>query len=342
MAGSQTPSNLGQSIFDYIEKQSAKSSIFYNFQYAANSADSSSVLRPYCSVSNLQLWDYFLAEELSHGPPYDLEIVAMDLAQAEEARVTEGPNSSMTPSSHRRTVTTGYDSVLLREPDLFTFMLDEIHRTETELGHLPQKWKLLWDRMEPAAQDFPSSRQELSNVQMARAHARDVHKRSTMDILLKGRIPTAMSGGAGSGVGMEVVAQVYSNPHRFDKYNYTTPTSCDYCSHILWGIVKTGMRCTDCGYNCHEKCIDHVPKHCSKYRTSVGPDGAGSSTPAAVRPGSVDVSSVGSSVSPLTNSSHQYYDQFSSNIAENRTHEGYLYKRREQYSKAGQVGSTIN
>ena len=59
----------------------------------------------------------------------------------------------------------------------------------------------------------------------------------------------------------------------------------------------------------------------------MGPDGAGSSTPAAVRPGSVDVSSVASSVSPLTTSSHQYYDQFSSNIAENRTHEGYLFKR---------------
>lgn len=26
-------------------------------------------------------------------------------------------------------------------------------------------------------------------------------------------------------------------------------------------------------------------------------------------------------------SSQQYYDQFSSNVAENRTHEGYLYKR---------------
>lgn len=25
--------------------------------------------------------------------------------------------------------------------------------------------------------------------------------------------------------------------------------------------------------------------------------------------------------------SSQYYDQFSSNVAENRTHEGYLYKR---------------
>ena len=31
--------------------------------------------------------------------------------------------------------------------------------------------------------------------------------------------------------------------------------------------------------------------------------------------------------STLQTSSQQYYEQFSSNVAENRTHEGYLYKR---------------
>ena len=118
---------------------------------------------------------------------------------------------------------------------------------------------------------------------------------------------------------------MYSNPHRFETYNYGTPTSCDYCSHVLWGIVKTGQRCSDCGYNCHEKCIDHVPKHCAKYNRSsaAGGSSSGASTaPTAPRPGSVDVTSVASSSSPHTSSSHQYYDQFSSNIAENRTHEG--------------------
>ena len=64
----------------------------------------------------------------------------MDLAQEEEARVTEGPTSSSPPVSLRRTITTGYDGVLLQEPDLFTYLLDEIRRIETELGHLPQKW----------------------------------------------------------------------------------------------------------------------------------------------------------------------------------------------------------
>lgn len=34
-----------------------------------------------------------------------------------------------------------------------------------------------------------------------------------------------------------------------------------------------------------------------------------------------------SGVTSLQTTSHQYYEQFSSNVAENRTHEGYLWKR---------------
>ena len=26
------------------------------------------------------------------------------------------------------------------------------------------------------------------------------------------------------------------------------------------------MHCTECGYNCHEKCVQHVPKNCCKVR----------------------------------------------------------------------------
>lgn len=33
-------------------------------------------------------------------------------------------------------------------PDAFTYLLEEIHKLETDLGHLPQKWKILWDQLE--------------------------------------------------------------------------------------------------------------------------------------------------------------------------------------------------
>lgn len=26
------------------------------------------------------------------------------------------------------------------------------------------------------------------------------------------------------------------------------------------------MRCIDCGYSCHEKCMENVPKNCTKYK----------------------------------------------------------------------------
>ena len=54
--------------------------------------------------------------------------------------------------------------------------------------------------------------------------------------------------------------------HRFEKYNYTAPASCDFCSGLVWG-PRTGVRCADCGYNCHEKCRENASKTCAaKYK----------------------------------------------------------------------------
>ena len=47
-------------------------------------------------------------------------------------------------------------------PDAFTHLLEEVHRLETELGHLPQKWKVLWDKLEvPATDSLTVSQNEL-------------------------------------------------------------------------------------------------------------------------------------------------------------------------------------
>jgi len=78
----------------------------------------------------------------------------------------------------------------------------------------------------------------------------------------------------------------------------------------------------DCGHVCHDKCADAVPKNCTKYKAVA--DNLQSHT--LTRSGG-DNGSVNSSVTTIQTSSQQYYEQFSSNVAENRTHEGYLYKR---------------
>lgn len=45
-------------------------------------------------------------------------------------------------------MTFSYDGIARSVPDAFSHLLEEIHRLEADLGHLPQKWKILWDKLE--------------------------------------------------------------------------------------------------------------------------------------------------------------------------------------------------
>lgn len=51
------------------------------------------VLRPVSSVCSLEVWQYYTSEELSHGAPYDLEILApydQDIKNPQRRVVTAG------------------------------------------------------------------------------------------------------------------------------------------------------------------------------------------------------------------------------------------------------------
>ncbi|KAM3843664.1 protein kinase C delta type isoform 1-T2 [Vipera latastei] len=51
-------------------------------------------------------------------------------------------------------------------------------------------------------------------------------------------------------------------PHRFKVYNYMSPTFCDHCGSLLWGLVKQGLKCEECGMNVHHKCQKKVANLC--------------------------------------------------------------------------------
>ncbi|XP_047387506.1 protein kinase C delta type isoform X3 [Sciurus carolinensis] len=51
-------------------------------------------------------------------------------------------------------------------------------------------------------------------------------------------------------------------PHRFKVNNYMSPTFCDHCGSLLWGLVKQGLKCEDCGMNVHHKCREKVANLC--------------------------------------------------------------------------------
>lgn len=231
---------IGYSVFDYIERQHAKFPLFFNFMYSVD--PDHVVLRPQSSVAVLELWRYYIDEELAHGPPYDLELVCNDNHEDEEIDYLSSTAGSHAGNSNnaihlasklqqqtrrRRVVATGYDSIQKCDPDTFTRILDELRQAESERGLLPQKWRQIWDKLELPQNDSLTRNSSFSSA-VVRSHGRMLHKRSTLEILMRGRL----AGGLHQ-------QDTFAHPHRFEKHSYTTPTHCNHCDGLLWGPMWT-------------------------------------------------------------------------------------------------------
>ncbi|XP_052275428.1 ras guanyl-releasing protein 3-like isoform X4 [Dreissena polymorpha] len=56
--------------------------------------------------------------------------------------------------------------------------------------------------------------------------------------------------------------------HDFHEITYFKPTFCIHCTGLLWGLIKQGWKCKDCGINAHKHCKDLVVMEC-RSKTSV-------------------------------------------------------------------------
>ncbi|CAD5225291.1 unnamed protein product [Bursaphelenchus okinawaensis] len=54
--------------------------------------------------------------------------------------------------------------------------------------------------------------------------------------------------------------------HNFHETTFLTPTFCIHCNKVLWGLIRQGYKCKDCGITAHHACKDVLVSECRRRR----------------------------------------------------------------------------
>ncbi|KJE97363.1 hypothetical protein, variant [Capsaspora owczarzaki ATCC 30864] len=243
------PGSTGECLFARLAAAHRESAVFFNFLYAPP-ASCEGVAPSLQSSSSSSSFDSFALRSTADciRPSSDVAALAVWAYQyltAETERFEfrpghdeQGPFGSMVALLKKMTAV-----------DVFGVSEPALSENQPDDG-----WRGVWRELESAKwhqqqedplQEFVGSRPALECV--------TVYGRQPAHPLLKGRLP-------------EHLEPLYVLPHRFGLYTYRAPTMCDHCGTVLWGLVRQGFKCNDCGYNTHERCLSQVLSTCSSFK----------------------------------------------------------------------------